>query len=78
MYGFTNFEIVDINVAIIPKMPMEEHPNIVAINLMKQVETTRRLKKKTTSRLMYLYYNFYRAYVTGNILFKICINCQMY
>jgi len=43
---------------------MEEHPNILVINLMKEVKTRRRLKRKLSQDL----------YAT--MLFKISINCQ--
>jgi len=44
---------------------MEEHANILAINLMKRVKTTRRLERKFLD-------------ATGRMLFNTFINCQTY
>jgi len=49
---------------------MEEHPNKLAANVMKQFKTKRRLK--TTSRLMYLTYSNFieQTSQTGHMLFN--------
>jgi len=56
---------------------MEEHPNILAINLMRDAKISRRLKGKlkiyVPDRTV-----ISRAYATGHMLFKTFINCQIY
>jgi len=58
-----------------------EWRNILAINLMRNAKTSRRLKRKLSQDL-YLpdCAIIYRAYIiaTGHMLFKTSINCQMY
>jgi len=53
---------------------MEEHSNILATNLMKEVKM--QTKKKITSRLVKPDGNFIEH--IEHLLFKTCINCQMY
>jgi len=58
--------------------PMEEHPNILATNFMKEVETTRRLKRKLPQDFYIPDHTvIYRAYATGYMLLKASTNCQM-
>jgi len=57
---------------------MEERSNVLAINLVKEVKTTRRLERKLprdscTDRTV-----IYRAYATGHTFFETFINCQVY
>jgi len=56
---------------------MEEYSNILAINLMKEVKTTRRLKRKLPQDLPDRTV-IYRTYATGHMLLDACINYQMY
>jgi len=56
---------------------MKKYPNILAINLMKEVKTTRQLKRKPGLILPDSTVS-YRAHAAGYMLFKTSINCQMY
>jgi len=51
---------------------MEKHPNVLATNLVKEVKTICRLKRKLSQDL-YLIYNFME-----HVFFKTLLNCQMY
>jgi len=67
-----------ISTCVRDEIKMEEHPNIFAINFMKEIKTTR-LKKKITSRLVIPdHIVIDGAYATGHILFKTFTNCQIY
>jgi len=53
---------------------MEEYPNIVATNLMKEIKTTRR-KENYLKTYVFDCTVIYRAYATGHMLSKSSINC---
>jgi len=57
---------------------IEEHFNILAINLMRDAKTLYRLKKNYLKTYVSNRSIIYRAYATGHILFKIFTNCQIY
>jgi len=56
---------------------MEKHPNILATNLMKEVKTTRRLKRKLSQDLRHWAHALEDFYKFSNLFTEYCAERQL-